>query len=183
MWSQESHGHETVLLFPAPESDPTMYQALLIFGAQLLEKANTSWATPNWAGYPQRSLTQVSSKQIKQLFLQDTAFVLLLIHFPGATNPISDLWSANPKTQDVPGSYLPFHSVFTLKVGFLEYTKHNLPLNWLGGFKNSNGIDGPSLSQCPSQTWTYSQIDWKWPGLILKLLPETRDAWTLSGMV
>lgn len=141
-------------------------------GSAYLEKANTSWPTPSWAGYPWRPLTQVSSKQNEQSFLHDTAVVFLLIHFPGTTNPISALCSANPKTQDAPGPYLPLDSVFILKVGFLGSTKDNPPLNWLGGFKHSSGIDGRSLPQFPSQIWLYGRLHWKWPGLILKLFAE-----------
>lgn len=68
-----------------------------------------------------------------------------------------------------------------LKLDFLSSTKNNLLLNWLGGFKNTSRIHSPGLSQFPSQTRTYCRIDWKWPWLTLKLLPESGGTWTFSG--
>lgn len=43
--------------------------------------------------------------------------------------------------------------------------------------KKSSTVDGQSLPQFPLQTWIYRWIDWKWPGLILNLLPESGGFW------
>ena len=99
-----------------------------------------------------------------------------------------EIWTHEPRslkwsTRNFNHSATRLAPIFILKPGFFGSTKTNMPLNWLGGFKNSSRIDGHSLSFFPLQAWIYCRIDWKWPRLILKLLPESGGTQTFSWMV
>lgn len=100
------------------------------------------------------------SKSNRHLFMIQPLFLFSPVSLVPLTQ-IPDLHSANPKTQNITGPHLPPASICILKAGFLRSTKNSLPLNWLGGFKNSSRTDDHNSSQCPLQTWLYILLYWQ----------------------